>query len=265
MDAKHYWDSHEAVEANRRDKILKELEIRAISSYVRDGMRVLDVGCGDGETAIALLQKFKRMHIVGMDSSSAMLAEARKRLNRVNHYVENPPPLREISRIDFVRGDVCDLAARVGGKPFDLIYTERSIINLPTWEAQAKAISDICGLLKPGGKYVMCEHSRDGLDQCNAWRAALNLPPIKVPWHNRYLRDEEIYGLKPIPPPNESNFAGLYYYHSRVLNAKLAADAGVEPDYDAPINRLALDLPLGRGPQGFQGYSRIWVWQGCGE
>ena len=38
--------------AGTRDVIAKQIEVDAISTYVRDGMRILEVGCGNGITAI---------------------------------------------------------------------------------------------------------------------------------------------------------------------------------------------------------------------
>lgn len=261
MDASQiaaYWSTPEAVEANRRDWILKQLEIRLIASYVKPGMRVLDVGCGDGETIQALLcapyaPYGGHVSFEGIDASPTMIAAQRV-----------PGGIRQW-RIE-------DIASLTGG-PWDLIYTERAIINLPDWPTQAKAVRDICGLLAPGGRYLMVEHSQNGLDQCNEWRARLGLPAIAAPEHCRYLVDGEVDGLSEqmqvwIAGPHwvegcfeRFDFAGLYYYHSRIVNAAIAAGAGQEPRYDSAINQLALELPLGPGPQGFRGYSRAWCWR----
>lgn len=254
-----FWSQPDAPERNRRDTILKQIEIKAIGSYVRDGMRVLDVGCGDGETLYALGQQFQ-IDGVGVDRSETML--------RVTEKVCLMEGARSV--IVFERGDLAYLTKRTPEyAPFDLIYTERCLINLPSWEQQAQAIRDCCSLLKPGGQFVMCEHSQGGLDQCNEWRATLDLPTIVPPEFNRYLVIEEVeqlwWDIMPSMLVPESwyvsDFAGTYYFLSRIVNAKLAADAGHEPDYDSPINKLALNLPLGPGPGGFRGYSRIWAWR----
>jgi SAM-dependent methyltransferase len=270
MDASQiaaYWSTPEAVEANRRDWILAELERRAICAYVRGGMKVLDVGCGNGETLDALARTGLCLRLEGVDASATMIASARDKTAIRQWRIE-------------------DIASLTGG-PWDLIYTERSIINLPDWPTQAKAIRDICGLLAPGGRYLMVEHSQDGLDQCNEWRARLNLPAIAAPEHCRYLVDAEVdaltrwagdlphdvrpdweYGFRcqecgsenGNPAPVEM-FAGTYYFLSRIVNAACAAGVGQEPRYDSAINQLALELPLGPGPQGFRGYSRAWCWR----
>ncbi len=65
--------------------------------------RVLDVGCGPGNSTELLAARFPQAEIVGIDSSPEMIAAARKRL-----------PVAE-----FVVGDIHDYAPRT---PFDLIY-----------------------------------------------------------------------------------------------------------------------------------------------
>jgi len=251
-----YWNTPEALTANKRDRILKELEIRAIGQYVKDGMRVLDAGCGDGET-LAHLFKSHACHLTGIDGSVLMIDRAREEFGVV-----------ACGLVKFDRVDLRDASAWAGDRRWDLIYTERCLINLPTWEVQAQAIRDCCALLKPGGQFVMCEHSQDGLDETNEWRAKLNLPAIVPPSHNRYLRDAEVYGYGALwDGPGDDvtiqDFAGLYYFLSRIVNAKLAADVGQEPSYDSLINKLALDLPLGPGPQEFRGYGRAWCFRKC--
>jgi hypothetical protein len=105
----------------------------------------------------------------------------------------------------------------------------------------------------------MCENSQDGLDQMNAVRESVGLSRITPPWHNRYLRDAEIEQTK-IPGLTLERidyFSSTYYFLSRIVNAWQAAQNGREPDYDDPMNQLALKLPrLGKFGQG-----RIWLWR----
>ena len=59
--------------AGTRDVIAKQLEVDAISTYVRDGMRILEVGCGNGITAIVLARRHK-VEILGIDFAAEMIA-----------------------------------------------------------------------------------------------------------------------------------------------------------------------------------------------
>ena len=53
------------------------------------------------------------------------------------------------------------------------------------------------------------------------------------------------------------DYSSTYYFISRVVNAWQAAREGCEPDYEAPINELAMLLP----PIGNVGQGRLWIWR----
>jgi ubiquinone/menaquinone biosynthesis C-methylase UbiE len=243
-----FWNSRAGLGqwAGTRDVIAKQLEIEAISTYVHDGMRVLEVGCGNGITAIELARRHD-VEILGIDFAEEMIAAARA--------MRGDQPLA--GSVKFQVGDVQDLSRF--SPEFDLIYTERVLINLPDWAAQQKAIRSITELLADGGLYVMCENSQDGLEQINGLRERVGLPAIIPPWHNRYFRDAELERLN-FPGAKLAgidDYSSTYYFLSRIVNACLAAEEGRDPEYDAPINRLALRLPS----IGNLGQGRIWLWR----
>lgn len=255
MNVNVFWENDEALEANRRDHILKQLEIREIAKHVRDGMRVLDVGCGDGETGLHLLRQFE-IGWTGCDRSHKMIDLASKALELASGRNE-------------LRGNwatrVSDVARPIVDYSYDLIYSERCIITLPDWPTQETAIRNIIALLRPGGKYVMFEHSEDGLQRLNEWRAKVGLAAITVPPWNRYLRDAEVTGLARALDDASGlavnrwpeYFASTYYLLSRVVNAAMAQAEGREPEYDCLVNRLALSLPN----MGDIGHAAKWVWR----
>lgn len=237
-------------EAGTRDVIAKQLEVEAICRYIADGMRVLDVGCGNGITAIELARRY-RVDVTGIDFSEEMIAAATA-MSTTEH-------LR--GSVRFHVSDVRALPKELG--KFDLAYTERALINLPDWPTQKQAIFDITNMLVEGGLYVMCENSWDGLGKINSLREMVGLHKIEPPWHNRYLRDNEIEEVKSSEVVLEAIvfYSSTYYLLSRVINAWVAAREGKEPDYDSAINRLALRLP----PIGDLGQGRIWLWRKVAE
>ena len=253
IDQVAFWDERASLGeyAGTRDRILKQLEIEAIARYLKGGMYVLDAGCGDGETAIELAKRY-RLSIVGIDQSEKMIRRAQS----------NP----EGERIFFLTRNLVDWPGEdrllVGFRHgYDVVYTERVIINLPDWDEQLRAIQHLISLLKPGGVYVMCEACQDGLDRINELRSLLGLPAIAPPEHNRYLRNNEIWEAhdkKQLPRPFENDFTSTYYLLSRVVNASLSQQDGKEPDYESPINKLGLILPpLVYG----LGQTRIWTFR----
>ncbi len=255
MSNVHYWNSRAGLgpTAGTQDLIAAELERRAIGRYVRDGMRVLDCGCGNGTTVLRLASEH-RIEIVGIDSAVEMIAAAKQ---SITYHVMQPgePPGSEI------RFAVADVLTAEWGRPFDLVYSERLLINLPDWPTQRAAIERILSWLNPGGTALFVECSQEGLWGINQLRAMLGLPAITPPSHNLYLREDEMQVLA-----NALGDAGTawlvdveaplstYALCSRVLNAALAAEEGKQPDYNASINRLALKLPN----VGYLGQNRMW-------
>jgi ubiquinone/menaquinone biosynthesis C-methylase UbiE len=248
QDIVKFWNDRADLgpEAGTPDLVLKQLEINAIARHVRDGMRVLDAGCGNGITAIELARRY-RINLLGMDIAEKMVAAAAA--SAANQILKGS--------VTFQQGDVRSLSGF--SEKFDLIYTERVLINLPDWPSQLEAIKNIIALLRVGGLYLMCESSQDGLNGINSLRKQLGLEEINPPWHNRYLRDQEITQARIAGGRlvEIDYFTSTYYFLSRIINAWLAVQEGKEPDYQAPVNQLALHLP----PRGKFGQVRLWVWK----
>jgi len=247
-----FWEARalRGPEAGTRDLIAKQLEVEFLCGYVADGMRVLDAGCGNGITALELARRAE-CEVVGFDRSPAMVAAAQQLLADAVVSIA--------STVTFRIGDVLDPSLDLG--LFDLVFTERALINLADWPTQCRAIGTLGAYLKPGGLYVMVENSRDALDRLNSVRVRAGLVAIVPPAHNCYLREDEVAALR-LPGLSLTGvryFTSTYYFLSRVVNAALAAERGEEPTYDSPINRLALRLPGNLVPNLGQGMA--WVWK----
>ncbi len=243
-----YWNSRAGLGkwAGTQDLIAKELELKAIAEFVQPGMKILDAGCGNGITAIEIARRFE-VEIIAIDYAAEMVQVARQ--------IAETVPLA--GSIQFREGDVTKL--RDLPAEFDLIYTERVLINLPDWDTQRKAVAELTSLLRIGGRYTMIENSLDGLDKINALRQEAGLDKVVPPWHNLYFRDSQVEGLNMpgITLEKVAYHSSTYYFLSRVVNAWLAAKEGKEPDYNSPVNELALHLPA----IGDMGQGRTWVWK----
>lgn len=244
-----FWNdrAQHGAKAGSNDIIAKSLEVEAVSQFVRDGMRVLEVGCGNAITAVELARRYA-VSITGIDFASEMVANAER-------YANDTKTLKGSLR--FQVGDARTMDGL--GSDYDLAYTERMLINLPDWDSQREVISNIGNLLRPGGTFVMCENSQDGLDKVNDFRAAVGLASIRPPWHNRYFRESELTECRfaHLKLERVIHFSSTYYLLSRVVNAAVAMNEGREPAYDSFINQLALRLPsIGEFGQG-----KIWLWR----
>lgn len=245
---KRHWNESAALgqAAGTQDLAAKRLEMETLCRHLRDGQRILEMGCGNGLTAIEVARRFKA-EIVGLDYAESMVVEARR--------LAADQPLSGTVRFEV--GDINALPESIG--TFDIVITERVLINLADRDAQLRAIAALIGLLRPGGAYLMCENSHDGLDRINALRQAAGLPSISPPWHNLYFRDADLSALNlpGVALEQVENYSATYYFLSRVVNAWLAHQEGHEPRYDAPVNQLALLLPA----QGDTAQGKLWIWR----
>jgi ubiquinone/menaquinone biosynthesis C-methylase UbiE len=250
---KEFWDSRAELGsvACTTDLIAKQLEINAIAKHAKNGMNILDLGCGNGITAFELAKQYHSL-VMGVDYSQPLIDAAIEMVYKA--------PKTKGSCL-FVKGDISDQNDPIWEQShFDMVYTERAIINLPSWEKQRQAIVRIFDLLKPGGIYVMCENSRDALRRLNELRTSIDLTPIVEPWHNKYLEEECVKQLRKcgnVYLKEVINYSSTYYFLSRVINAWDAEVKGKTPRYDAPINKLALSMPS----VGDVGQGKIWVFK----
>ncbi len=226
--AKQHGASHEA---SWGDSYAIALEIEAIARHLKDGQTVLDVGCANGYSAFQQLERRKLKSLVGVDFSAAMIAEARK--------AKVARGLGE--RVEFHEGDVRGLD--FPDAKFDVVYTTRVLINLPSWEQQVRGIAECLRVARPGGLVVLSEAFWEPLQLLNALRALKQLPALVEHDFNRYLKKTRLEELlRSLKLPFEiDEFSSVYYLGSRFLR-ELVTDPAAFPGYSNPINRIFHDI-----------------------
>ena len=251
-DVKAYWDSraHLGKMAGTPDLIAKQIEMKTIVSCFTDDATdiVVDAGCGNAITAVFLKKQRPGLTISGFDNSEEMVSASRR-------YAK-----KEGADISFSEASVLDWTPET---PPDVVYSERTIVNLPDWDAQRAAILRIIQNLKPGGTYLMMENCQDSVHMLNLWRQSLGLSEIKPPWHNRYMRDAEVAAIAHNAWGKLETiieYSSMYYFLSRVVNAWQAKQENKKTEYDSPINELALKVPPSGIPN-LPGQGRLWVWK----
>jgi ubiquinone/menaquinone biosynthesis C-methylase UbiE len=188
-----------------QDMRTRELEIHAVSSYLRDKLNVLEVGCGNGYMAAQLVQHFD-ITLDAFDFSEEMIALARKQL------IANPR-----GHVTFFMGDVLALNRE---NAYDLIFSVRCLQNLTSWELQKHALRNIARALRLGGDYVMDECFWTGLNNLNEARAELDLEQIPESWHNCFFHEgQTVEYMESLgcAYQDQNAFLSGYYFGSRVL------------------------------------------------
>lgn len=231
-----FWDEqadrHQAdLAATNPDIIAKELELRALRDALRQDADTLEAGCGNGYNLFNLAEHLNG-RLVGFDYSESMIGAALDRLKN----------LSDGERYTFKVADILDDLSDLG--TYEQVFTDRCLINLPTDDLHARAIENLAGTVKPCGRLVLIESTKQGQDRINELRGMVGLDPIPYHWHNTYVDEVKFLGAIPksLRHVRTENFASLYFLISRVFNAKLTPK-GQAPDYLAGINRIAAKLP----------------------
>lgn len=105
------------------------------NDYIKEEDRVLDVGCGNGR--YFELVKIKNAGYVGIDNSSKLVEEAKKK------YPE----------ADFLVADALDIS--FGDKSFEKVYSIAVLHNIPSKELREKFLNEAFRVLKDKGMLVI--------------------------------------------------------------------------------------------------------------
>lgn len=239
-EIKDYWNNRAAsdrsVQATTNDIYMRYIEvgvlIKAIEKYKPS--LVADIGCGDGRTTLRLAQSFPMVTFSGIDFAPNMIEIAKSFPRLLNLF--------------FKEGDVC--------KPFNalfnMVYSTRCLINLPSWDMQQQALFNIRESLLEGGIYVMIENFIEGHDKMNEMRHDFGLPEIPVRQHNLFFDrkrlKEHIAPWKELWPLweilEEVNISSSYYMMTRGVYARMCQIEGTKPDYADDHHVLASKLPF---------------------
>lgn len=202
------------------------LEVDVIGQFISENDAVLDVGCANGYSVLRHLDK-KAKSLTGVDFSAGMIEQANKNLAQA-------PTDTEIS---FHVGDVRHLEFE--DEMFDVVYTTRTLINLPNWKEQIQGIEQCLRVCKKGGKVIFSEAFWEPLVLLNALRTLKALPSLVEHDFNRYLKKsklEEYFNSENITF-EAIEFSSVYYLGSRFLRELVTNPSDYE-GYSNPINEI---------------------------
>jgi ubiquinone/menaquinone biosynthesis C-methylase UbiE len=213
---------------------LREVEIEHLSKRLKDGIKVLDVGCGNGYSTLSLASKHQS-DFTGMDFVPEMITAAKELRKEI--------PTK--GRVEFQVGDVTNI--QLPEETFDVVISERCLLNLIDRQQQWQAMRQIAGVLKPGGLYLMLEGTLQGLQKLNAVRQQFGLDSIPEAaqgynWFSNKFDEEELLAeASTIYSEHvETQRFGMYFFIARVIHPLLVAPEN--PKYDARINTIAQQI-----------------------
>lgn len=242
---RNYWEERarkylDNPAATTDDVYLRELEILSLIQTLREiGFSkgsFLDVGCGDGYSILKMAHALENFSFLAIDYSQNMIKLAEQRL-------ASKPELK--SRVQFMVGDVMALEEISSRSLYDVVLSDRCLINLGSFENQSQAIAQIANHTKLGGYYIAIENFIEGHENMNEARRHLGLPEIPVRWHNLYFEE------KPFVRCVErffqdilfKEFSSSYYFATRVIYSAMCQMKKEAPDYNHEIHQLAVRLP----------------------
>jgi ubiquinone/menaquinone biosynthesis C-methylase UbiE len=230
---KNYWENQAHVHktdhsASWGDRYAINLEIETIARYIQAEHNVLDVGCANGFSTFQQLERQPRAHFVGVDYASEMINQAHS--SKQKQAVPDSCARFEVASI---------LELPFEKNTFDVVYTTRVLINLPTWDLQLQGIQECIRATKPGGKVILSEAFWEPLCVLNSMRLLLGLSPLVEHDFNRYLKKDRFDGwLRDNAVQfNVDQFSSVYYFGTRVLRELMKRDGKTEQGYENPINK----------------------------
>jgi SAM-dependent methyltransferase len=242
--------------ATSRDYNARELEIAAIRGALGAPGRLLDLGCGNGYTLLALGETLAGWDLQGIDFSPNLIAGARALLAQRRERLQSVPR--------FVEADALRVLADTPDESLDYVLTERFIQNMPRQDVQIDVLRQIRRILRPGGLLLMCEGSDDGFESLNEVREQVGLPRIPSTSREnvsairfddaaieRIATEELGYVLR-----SKLGFS-FFFLIARVLHPLLAAPD--PPRFDARINDFARAVQMHVPMQPGYGSNVLWV------
>lgn len=141
---------------------------------------ILDLGCGNGYTIEVLSQEFPNSFFIGIEPHRELLELAQTRLNSLKN-----------KNVKFLEGNA--LTPLYDNKYhefcFDIIISERMMVNLTSDQQQEQVFKNISESLLPGGNYLLIESFLEPLQKLNLIRKENLLgEALKPSEHNLYMK-----------------------------------------------------------------------------
>jgi SAM-dependent methyltransferase len=226
--------------ATTKGRTAKMIEIAAIGRIVERArteigrpLRILEVGCGNGFNCSWIAQTFQDCHVTGLDYIPEMIEAAR--LRQAEDGIDR-------DRLTYLVGNAVELDNVAG--PFDLVFTDRCLINLNDWALQRKAYRLMAGLLGPQGYLATIENSAEARDRQNSLRLANGLADRPIDSFNTFVQDGRFEALAAEIGLRVIDSQYISSLHDLLLYVLLPMTNGGIVDYDHPLVEASARLNI---------------------
>lgn len=226
--------------ATTKTSTLKEIEVDALTRALRsievekgNKLSILEMGCGNGQNCLRLSRLFPGASFTGIDFIREMVDAA----NSLKKESETPD-----ARVLFREGNVLDLD--LPHSSFDVIFTDRCLINLNTDSLQQQAIKSLSDRLKDGGYLLMIENSKQTYDDQNKARELVELPPRTPAEFNHFFNEDTLLPYFASIGLELYDVEDFISIHDLVLYVLVPMLNGGVVDYEHPIVQAATKLNI---------------------
>jgi ubiquinone/menaquinone biosynthesis C-methylase UbiE len=201
-------------------------ELIKLAEFVKNGDKILDVGCGNGRLVEAF--KNKKINYLGVDNSETLIEAAK------NNY--------QISNIKFLLGDILELD-KLPENNFDYIFCIAVFHHLPSVDLRIKALEQMKNKINNNGKIIITVWNFWSKEKYR--RIILKYGLLKIFGINKFDFGDILFDWK----NNKGEKISQRYYHAFTKNQlkKLVSQAGfkIEKLYKDKYNYyLVLTLHL---------------------
>ncbi|MEK6730684.1 MAG: class I SAM-dependent methyltransferase [Pseudomonadota bacterium] len=203
-------------ESTMHDIFIRDKEIEFIfntidKTYKKQdkNLTILDVGCGNGYLLSQLSARYPDFKFHGLEFNKELYKLASE---------------RTLKNVQLIQDD----CRKDNFKPnsFDIVISERVLINLLSKEDQITAIEKIYTILNTDGIFIMIESFIEPLVNLNKAQQELCLTEMKPAYHNNYLSESIIdemknTGFTEINTSIPQNYLSTHYFTARVLHESL--------------------------------------------
>lgn len=211
------------------DKTRKVLwdDFSIFEPYVKEGARVLDIGCGNGRFYRFL--KDRGVDYIGIDQNEYLIRQARERYPGAS----------------FVQGDILQLEKipEIAGKTFDAVFCISLLSNIPSSEYRRYVLSSMRQFVQPIGVLCMLNWNlwRPGWRQKNIWTGFSQRLFLSADvWGIRYKVSERKLGFRDVMAWwGNSTYGSPLYYRAFVTTelAMLCRQVGFHDVVSFYVNR----------------------------